>query len=485
MTGIDLFWHIYTVMMFLLAAYGLHRYGLVWMWFRHRKRVFFHQTPRVWPMVTVQLPIFNESEVVRRLVEGALALDYPRECIEFQLLDDSTDGTKDVAARIVAEARAQGVAIEYFHRTDRKGFKAGALHEGLRVARGAFVAVFDADFVPRPQFLKTLVPYFANKKVGMVQATWAHFNHRSAMLTRLQEVLTVSHFSVEQAARSHAGRFFNFNGTCGIWRRAAIDAAGGWEGDTLAEDLDLSYRAQLNGWNFVYIDQVLADAELPADMNAFKKQQERWTRGTVQVARKLFIPVLMSRIPFKVKLEALLHLTSNAAYPLGLMAAMLVIPSVFLRLYVPGHGHIWDLLIFIGLTFAAFFYHSFGQWVRYGVKGLRHLPAVCVAVLAPLGLSLILSIAAVKGLFGKTSVFVRTPKTGAASGSRKKQSGGMAPISVIVAVELTLAVIFGWGAAFVYGRGYPANATVLLLFACGFSYVGALSSKGNIVKHLR
>ena len=400
-----------------------------------------------------------------------------RDRIEFQLLDDSTDETTAIAARLAVEARSNGFNVTHCHRTDRSGFKAGALQEGLNVARGEFVAIFDADFIPRREFLKKLIPYFVDPDVGVVQATWAHLNCGASLLTRLQEVLTVSHFAVDQRARSRGGRFFNFNGTCGLWRRATIADAGGWQGDTLAEDLDLSFRAQMKGWRFVYIDEVLADAELPADMQVFKRQQERWTRGTVQVARKVLVPILTSGLPLKIKLECFLHLTNNVVYPLGLFAAMFVLPSIFWRLFSPGHESVWDLFVFLALSSVAFLYHSFGQFVRYGRGTWKNLFSVCAAVVVPMGLSAHLSVAALKGLGGKQAVFVRTPKAGtlARKSARINAEAISFKAAALIGFEMLLTGYFCLSALYAYHHHSRGNAFIMVLFAFGFGYVSALS----------
>ncbi|MEI6438042.1 MAG: glycosyltransferase [Candidatus Omnitrophota bacterium] len=461
--------------MMLLTVYALHRYGLIFLWIRHFRRENAAVRPDEWPLVTVQLPFFNEPAVVSRLVAGALALDYPKERIEFQLLDDSTDETSAIAAALAEEARGRGYQVAHLHRTDRSGFKAGALQEGLRTAKGEFVAVFDADFLPRPEFLKTLIPYFCEADVGVVQATWAHLNCRASLLTRLQEVLTISHFAVDQRARACSGRFFNFNGTCGLWRRDTIADAGGWQGDTLAEDLDLSYRAQMKGWKFVYVDRVLADAELPADMPTFKKQQERWTRGTVQVARKLLLPVLGSHLPLKVKLECFLHLTNNIVYPLGLFAAMFVLPSIFWRLFATGQQTVWDLCVFLSLSSVAFLYHSFGQFVRYGRGAWKHLPEVCAAVVVPMGLSAHLSVAAFKGLGGNQAVFVRTPKTGVRTKAVVRKEAFSLKAAAFIGFEMLLTIYFCLSAMYAFHHHCKGNAFIMMLFAFGFGYVSTQS----------
>jgi len=274
---------LYAISAILLSIYGLNNLVLTWLYLRHRKdTIFIPDPPDEWPFVTVQLPIYNEMHIVTRLVETTAALDYPRDRLEIQVLDDSDDGTHKIAAWAVDAARLRGVDIVHITRAERLGFKAGALSEGLSIARGEFVAVFDADFVAPPDFLKRVVPQFHDPSVGCVQARWGHLNRDYSALTQVQALGIDGHFIVEQTARSRAGLFLNFNGTAGVWRRAAIDDAGGWQGDTLTEDLDLSYRAQLKGWRFAYLPDVVVPAEIPAQISAFKRQQARWAQGSIQ-----------------------------------------------------------------------------------------------------------------------------------------------------------------------------------------------------------
>src|SRR5581483_4705383 len=333
----------YLVILLTLALYGFHRSTLVYLYYRNRRR---DPEPRLLftelPIVTVQLPLFNEMYVAARLLDAVALIDYPRDRFEVQVLDDSTDETQAICRAKIAEIAATGIDIKYIHRTDRTGFKAGALANGLKVSRGEFVLVFDADFVPPADILERTIHYFADDKGGMVQVRWDHVNRDYSRLTELQAMMLDGHFVIEHTARYRSGRFFNFNGTAGMWRRSAIEDAGGWSHDTLTEDMDLSYRAQLRGWQFIYLKDVVSPAELPVEMNAFKSQQFRWAKGSIQVAKKLLPAIWRSKVPFNVKLEAFFHLTNNFAYPLLLLLSMLLLPNLLVR---PRHGWREVLLI--------------------------------------------------------------------------------------------------------------------------------------------
>src|SRR6267378_2713428 len=296
----------YFIVLIILAAYGAHRYWMVYLYYKHKKNkttapsAYFEDLPRV----TVQLPIFNEQYVVDRLLDAVCKLEYPREKLDIQLLDDSTDETVVVACGLVERYAALGHPVSYLHRDNRSGFKAGALEEGLKTAKGEFVAIFDADFVPSPDFLLQCIHHFTDLKIGMVQTRWTHINRSYSLLTEVEAILLDGHFVLEHSARSRSGVFFNFNGTAGMWRRAAIDEAGGWQHDTLTEDTDLSYRAQLQGWKFIYLQDVECPAELPVEMTAFKTQQARWAKGLIQVSKKILPLVLRSHTPWRTKVEA-------------------------------------------------------------------------------------------------------------------------------------------------------------------------------------
>src|SRR6266850_2260481 len=325
----------YFFVLIVLAIYGWHRYYLVYLYMRHKDK-----EPRSGPpldplpVVTIQLPLYNEMYVADRLIDAVCRLDYPRELLEIQVLDDSIDETRSIAALAVRRWAAQGIDIKYYHRADRTGYKAGALEAGLKAARGEFIGIFDADFMPTSDFLTRLIPHFRNPKVGMVQARWGHINQDYSLLTKIQAILLDGHFILEHGGRNRGGRFFNFNGTAGVWRRTAIDDAGGWQHDTLTEDLDLSYRAQLAGWQFVFVPGLIAPAEVPVEMNAFKSQQHRWAKGSIQTCRKLLPRILKSNLPLGVKAEAFFHLTANFNYILMCVLSILMFPSMGIGLSV-------------------------------------------------------------------------------------------------------------------------------------------------------
>jgi cellulose synthase/poly-beta-1,6-N-acetylglucosamine synthase-like glycosyltransferase len=405
---------LYYLVLVVLAFYGLHRLVLVWRYLRHRGEAAapppLPADPQSWPVVTVQLPLYNEMYVAERLIEAVCNMDYPRQRFEVQVLDDSTDETTEIVARQVAAFRAQGVDVHHLHRTDRRGFKAGALAAGLRQAKGALIAVFDADFVPQPEFLLRSVPFFADPGIGMVQGSWAHINRGYSLLTRVEAILLDGHFLVEHTARHRSGCFFNFNGTAGIWRRAAIETSGGWTHDTLTEDLDLSYRAQLAGWRFLYRPELAVPSELPVDVNGFKSQQFRWAKGSVQTGRKLLRRILAAPLPGRVKLEAFFHLTNNASYPLMTLLAVLIFPAMLVRhTYSVRQMLLVDLPLFLTATVSVLSFYSLSQLARGGGgrRELRYLPALMGV---GIGLSLNNARAVLSGLFQRGGTFHRTPK---------------------------------------------------------------------------
>lgn len=467
----------YALVLAVLSVYGSHRYWMAYLYYRHKFKL---PTPlrrfTTPPRITVQLPVFNEMYVVRRLVDAVARLDYPRDRLQIQVLDDSTDETTEIASACVDRWRAEGLDIHYLHRTDREGFKAGALENGLQTATGELVAVFDADFVPEPDFLRRTVDFFTDDGVGMVQARWEHLNRDYNLLTQAQGIMLDGHFVIEHTARNRSGCFFNFNGTAGVWRRRAIESGGGWQHDTLTEDLDLSYRAQLQGWRFVFLPQVVAPAEIPVEMNSFKSQQHRWAKGSIQTALKLLPRLLRADLPWHVKREAFFHLTANFAYLLMIPLALLMPLSVMVRI---GHGAIEVLLldvpIFVAATFSvAVFYVSSQREVGASWwERLKHLPFLMAL---GIGLSVNNARAVVEALAGHQSSFVRTPKHGVKLATESVvRRRYRAALTFQPLVELGLAAYMTYGIVFVVERGVYYSLPFLMLFQLGFGYVGAMS----------
>src|ERR1041384_991475 len=393
--------------------------------------------PKEWPPVTVQLPIFNEKYTVERLLRAVTRLDYPADRLQIQVLDDSTDDTYNLLARLVEAYKASGVNIELIHRVDRTGYKAGALKHGLQTATGELIAIFDADFVPKPDWLKRTVPPFQNPNLGCLQTRWGHTNQQYNSLTRAEAMGIDGHFIVEQTVRSKNGFFLNFNGTAGLWRRACIEDAGGWQWDTLTEDLDLSYRAQMRGWKFDYLPDVVVPAELPPQVEAYKKQQFRWAKGSVQVVRKILPTVLRANLPLRVRFMALLHLTGYFVHPLMLSLLLLTLP---VGLLVPGAFKIFPISIFAGLGPPLLYLTATATQHRSILKRLKSFPLL---VIVGFGLSLSTTVAVLEGLFSKGGAFIRTPKLNVSDkrqGKPKIDRAYVAPLSSMVWVEIILGI---------------------------------------------
>jgi cellulose synthase/poly-beta-1,6-N-acetylglucosamine synthase-like glycosyltransferase len=465
--------------MVILAFYGLHRYQLVWLYYRHKKNVVndppsrFEQLPRI----TVQLPIFNEQFVIDRLIEACSRLDYPRELLEIQLLDDSTDETKDVATTICERYRAQGLPIVYLHRTNRYGFKAGALDEGLKVATGEFVAIFDADFVPPPEWLLQVIHHFAEPEIGMVQTRWTHLNRDYSFLTQVEAILLDGHFVLEHGGRSRSGVFFNFNGTAGMWRRNVIDEAGGWQHDTLTEDTDLSYRAQLVGWKFKYLPHVVCPAELPIEMTAFKTQQARWAKGLIQTSKKVLPRVFRSDVGFHTKIEAWYHLTANLSYPLMIVLSVLLMPAMIIRFY---QGWFQMLLIdfplFMASTFSISSFYLVSQkelFPRRWYKTFLYLPFL---MSLGIGLTITNTKAVMEAIFGIRSAFKRTPKYRVQKRGEKSQAAKYRKrLGIVPWIELAIGCYFALTIWYAWTNENYFTIPFLLLFVIGYWYTGLLS----------
>ncbi|MBN2358148.1 MAG: glycosyltransferase [Deltaproteobacteria bacterium] len=470
---------LYFAVLGLLALFGLHRLWLVLLYWRASRRPRpIAPVPVELPRITVQLPLYNERFVAGRLIDAVARLDYPRDRFQVQVLDDSTDDTRDVVAAAVDRWRALGVDIEQVRRGDRTGYKAGALENGLRTASGEIVAIFDADFVPEPDFLRRTVGEFDDPAVGMVQARWGHLNIGDSILTRVQAMMLNGHFVVEHTARWSSGRFFNFNGTAGLFRKSCIAAAGGWEHDTLTEDLDLSYRAQLQGWKFVYRPDVTAAAELPGSITAFKSQQFRWTKGSIQTARKLLGRVLSSRVPPAVRIEACFHLLNNSAYLLLTLLAALLPLAIAAR---ADHGMVValavDLPIFIFSTVSIGIFFVVSEAVIGGRWWWRALLLPLVFAVG-IGICINNGRAVLEALLGRESPFLRTPKTGrdpAAGRNRRREGGYRSLAGWMPLVELAFAAYYGVALVHAALAGQYLSLPWCALFFIGFAVVGGSS----------
>ena len=469
----------YFAVMIVLAIYGIHRYTMCYLYFKYRKNdrpippLHFDDLPRV----TVQLPIFNEQFVIDRLIEAICAMDYPREKLEIQVLDDSTDETQQVAEAIVARYAALGNPIVYIHRDNRYGYKAGALDAGLQVARGEFVAIFDADFVPPTDWLMQVIHHFAEPEIGMAQTRWTHLNRDYSLLTQIEGILLDGHFVLEHGARYRSGDFFNFNGTAGMWRIQAITDGGGWQHDTLTEDTDLSYRSQMAGWKFKYLPHIECPAELPIEMTAFKTQQARWAKGLIQTSIKMLPRIFRSNQPRRVKVEAVYHLTANLSYPLMVVMTALLIPAMIVRFYQGWFQMMLiDLPLFMASSFSISGFYLSAQRALYPRSWYRSIPYMPFVMAVGIGLSVRNAKAVLEALFGVKSDFARTPKFSIEgnTGSWRKKSyrnrAGWMPY-----LEVALGLYFG--ATVLYAIQNESYVTVpfLLLFVWGYLYTGFMS----------
>ena len=469
----------YFVVLVLLASYGVHRYILVYLYFKNKKKQttappgYFSELPRV----TVQLPIFNEQYVIERLVDAVCRLDYPREKLDIQVLDDSTDETVAVARGLVERYAALGHPITYHHRSNREGFKAGALTKGLKTAKGEFVAIFDADFVPPEDFLLRTVHHFTDPKIGMVQTRWTHINRHYSFLTEVEAILLDGHFVLEHSGRASSGVFFNFNGTAGLWRRRAIEEAGGWQHDTLTEDTDLSYRAQLKGWKFVYLQDVECPAELPIEMTAFKTQQARWAKGLIQTGKKILPRVLKSNEPFRVKLEAWYHLTANLSYPLMVVLSVLLLPAMIIRFY-QGTFQILiiDLPLFLASTFSISSFYLVSQKELFPKTWPRALLYIPFLMALGIGMTITNTRAVLEALFGHQSAFARTPKYRVESKRDKiRTTTYRRRLGWVPWVELLIGCYFALTVYYAVDNENYLTVPFLFLFVIGYWYTGLMS----------
>ncbi len=463
----------------MLSAFGLHRLYLAREYRRINRRVERKapSAPQRWPSVTVQLPLYNERYVAERAIRAVAALEYPRDLLEVQVLDDSTDETSELVARVVGELNDRGIRIHHIRREARTGFKAGALAEGLSSALGELIAIFDADFIPHADFLLRVVGEFDNAGVGLVQARWSHINEDHSLLTRAQALQLDAHFTLEHGVRAGKGFFFNFNGTAGIWRKQAIRDAGGWQADTLTEDLDLSYRAQLRGWRFVYRDDVAVPAELPIEIAAYRQQQQRWAQGGAQSARKLLPAIMRAQLPRAVKREAAWHLLTHFAYPLlalvtfAGLAAGLTAESLAARWVLAVDGSL--------LTFAmgslAYFYGVTAE--ARGGRWRRRLLLVPLIMVIGAGIALSQTLAVIRGLSGRRTPFLRTPKYDIAAANHQswRRAAYRLPVAGPAVVEFLAGLAFLAAGALVAARSDLPPSGLALLFGVGFIFVSGVS----------
>ncbi len=479
----------YFCVMLVLAFYGIHRYQLVWLYYRNRKNEARSAEPPMrfaageLPFLTVQLPIFNEQFVVNRLVDSVCRIEYPRDRFEIQVLDDSTDETREVA-RGVVERYATGFGdlppqpVHYIHRTNRHGYKAGALDAGLQTAKGELVAIFDADFQPPADWAMRVVHHFAEPGIGMVQTRWTHLNRDYSFLTQVEAILLDGHFVLEHGGRSRAGVFFNFNGTAGMWRRRVIGEAGGWQHDTLTEDTDLSYRAQLIGWKFKYLQDVECPAELPIEMTAFKTQQARWAKGLIQTGKKILPRVLESDAPWHTKLEAWYHLTANVSYPLMIVLSVLLMPAMVIRSW---QGYIQMLLIdvplFLASTASVSTFYLVSQKELHRKTWWKSLPYIpFVLALGGVGLTISNTKAVMEAFFGVQSAFARTPKYSVKKKGEKSQAKVYRKrLGWMPWMELAIGAYFLWTVWYAISTENYFTVPFLLLFVFGYWYTGLLS----------
>ncbi len=476
----NLFIAAYLFILLVLSAYGIHRYWILFLYWRHYKMappLTVPPPPALWPPVTVQLPVFNEYYMVDRLIDCVCRMDYPRDKLEIQVLDDSTDDTTALIEKKIREKAELGFNIRLFHRENREGFKAGALSDGLLNAAGEFIAIFDADFLPPADFLRRTIPHFSRKEIGLVQTRWGHINANYSLLTWVQSIFLDGHFMLEHTARNRADAFINFNGTAGIWRRQTIADAGGWSSDTLTEDLDLSYRAQLRGWKFLFLPDVVCPAELPADMNAFRSQQHRWTKGALQVACKMLPLIWKSPLPLLVKTESTAHLMANLAYPVVLLLSVLLFPSMIARSQPHWSFLKWielGIFLFATLSIACFYYVAHKEAGTPGGRWQwKHLPSLMAF---GVGMCINNTRAIWEVLSNKQSEFRRTPKFDVRKKGdplrrkRYQTERGRAGL-----MEAVFALYFLYTLYWSFESSYWWSTPFIGIFLLGYAYVGTLT----------
>jgi len=480
----------YIISLSILFFFGSHGFNMVYYYFKtFKKRTVDLELSEFemddYPEVTIQIPLYNEQYVITRLIDSVLRMDYPKDKLEVQILDDSTDETTQIITDHIGKYLEQGFDIKHIHRKNREGYKAGALKVGLETARGEFVAIFDADFIPRKKFLKRTIPYFyKEEKLGLVQTRWEHLNREYSLMTKTQAIALDGHFVIEQAVRNRAGFFINFNGTGGVWRKECIFDAGNWEADTLTEDLDLSYRAQMKGWKFRYLVNFTSPAELPSDIGALKSQQFRWTKGAIETAKKVYPKVLRSDMSFKLKVQSFIHLYSNLAYPFILMAAILNLPVMLIKLTGEYDTVFKFMSLFIFAFISSFIFYLYSQKDVYPdwQKRIIYFP---VFLAGSMGFSVNNTKAVFEGLLDKKSEFVRTPKYQIMN--KKDSWEGKKYVNKKLAfttyIEAVMAVYSFTGVVIAIATAQVAAIPFQMMFFSGFTIISVLSIRQVIVSN--
>ena len=474
----------YFISLTILFIFGCH--GFIMLYY-HKKYSDVINTPmeKFVPeaKVTIQLPLYNELYVVERLINAVCEIDYPKELLEIQVLDDSTDETVNISKKIVDLKKAEGYDITHIRRGTREGFKAGALKEGMRIAKGEYIAIFDADFIPHKDFLKKTLSFFSDDKVGMVQTRWEHINGDYSILTKAQALALDGHFVIEQTVRNKAGFFINFNGTGGVWKKSCIEDAGNWEADTLTEDLDLSYRAQLNGWRFVFLKDFTSPAELPSEINALKHQQFRWTKGAIETAKKILPLVWRAKIPLRVKLQATFHLTNNMVFPFILLAAILNVPLIFIKNSGPHDAYFAVMSLFVLAFISSFLFYLYSQKdIRTDWR--KKIVLFPLFMAGSMGFAVNNSRAVFEGLMNRKSEFVRTPKYKVVnekdSWIGKRYTSKKLELSVIVELIMAIYCLLGVASSIYFAE--IAALPFQILFFLGFAFVSLTSIKHAFAK---
>ncbi len=474
----------YFVSLFILFVFGCH--GFIMMYYHNKYRNVKHKentVSNITSKVTIQLPLYNELYVVERLINAVCEIEYPKDKLEIQVLDDSTDETTSITEKIVLEKQKEGFDIVHIRRGTREGFKAGALKEGLKTAKGEYIAIFDADFIPHTNFLTKTLSFFSDDKVGMVQTRWEHINGDYSILTKAQALALDGHFVIEQTVRNKAGFFINFNGTGGIWKRKCIEDAGNWHADTLTEDLDLSYRAQLNGWRFVFLPDFTSPAELPSEINALKTQQFRWTKGAIETAKKILPLVWRSKIPLRVKLQSTFHLTNNLVFPFILLAAILNVPLIFIKNSGSHEAYFAILSLFVLAFVSSFLFYLYSQKdIRTDWR--KKIVLFPLFMAGSMGFAVNNSRAVIEGLLNRKSEFIRTPKFKVVSerdtwmGKRylSRKLGFSVYVEAIMAIYCLVGI-----ASSIYFLEIAALPFQILFFV-GFSFVSVTSIRHAFAK---